>query len=95
MIIVRIVSKDLINMVADFDVLSRPESCHLPIYFEFKKPNKSLKNENSNDRTDTFYASSELYNETIGNHALEGKFDVLENMIGDNEKNINTVLETF
>ena len=54
-------------MVADFEVLSRPDSCHLPIYFEFKKPNKSLSNENANYRTDTFYdwnsASSELYNE--------------------------------
>ena len=83
------------NMVAGFDVLSRPENYHLPMDFEFK----SLTNINSNDRIGTFYdwnsASSELCNETIGNHVLEGEFDVLENMIDDNEKNIKNVLETF
>ena len=94
-----IVSKALTNMVSNFNVLNRPESCHLPILVELKQIHSTETHEKQDNVPNTFYDwgsdSSEVYSENICNYVLKGEFDMLENMICDSEKNINDILETF
>ena len=94
-----IMSSPLLNLIANFDIVTRPESCHLPVSMEFKSTCLYKSNKNSENVQCTYYdwncANNAMYSENVYNHVLAGSFDELDYLIDNTKVDVNAVLNAF
>ena len=94
-----ILSRSLINLIADFDVVSRPESCHLPLSMDLKGVCHFSKNGNNDSVHCTYYNwntdTNVIYADNVNAYVLAGYFDELDLLIDDDEADVNGVLNAF
>ena len=92
-----IVSNNLVNQIVDFNILLRPESCHMPISLVMKSLKRVATDACATPYT--FYDWSETnistYTTDIHNTVLSGVFDKIDDLIDDTNVNINFVLIEF
>lgn len=93
-----IVSRNIYDLITMFEIQANTESSHLPISLGVKTvPCVSKKNNSKNE--DLFYDlhkdNSEEYLNCLSENILNGCFTTLDTMLGDQNTDINTVVQEF
>jgi hypothetical protein len=95
-----ILSKKVIEIVSDFEVLSHAESCHSPIYIELAaKQNTSKASKDLNLADKTWYKINENnsggYLQNMSENIENGCFDTFESLLGNGDSSIDVVLKSL
>ena len=94
-----VLSASLFDIVSNFNIVSRPESCHMPITMELYYVHTTTPVESDDGDSKTFYnwndSNIDLYKENIRDHILSGAFNNFDALVNDYESDINDVLNAF